>query len=200
MTAVGQLAPDEDQQLQSIVGGPSAPRTRPTIPAVLCIRPVRPRSVQAWPLPSPPSLGVYRIPYVDGTSVKVTNDHLSHYPPGPIDLNGLGSEPLRVVAAAARVVRFMEDGFSEKRPGGSPCNNNYVWIEHANGEWTKYSHMRKNSVGVDAGLDVGDPCSRQFLGIQSDVGCARASTCTSRSGCQRTRPTRSKPTEISSAT
>ena len=129
------------------------------------------RSSMAAPLA--PSLGVYRIPYVDGTSVKVTNDHLSHSPPGPIDLNGLGSEPLRVVAAAAGVVKLVEEGFSENRPDRRPCKNNYVWIEHANGEWTKYSHMRKGSVSGVAGLREGCPVeSGQLLGIESDVGCA----------------------------
>ena len=118
------------------------------------------------------SAGLYVIPFSAGTDVKVTGDHLTHNPPNRIDMVGLNGDD-RITAAAAGTIRFIQDGFSEKRPGGSPCNNNYVWIEHANGEWTKYSHMRKNSVGVDAGLDVGDTVQTgRFLGIQSDVGCA----------------------------
>ena len=101
------------------------------------------------------SAGLYVIPFAPGTDVKVTGDHLTHNPPNRIDMVGLNGGD-RITAAAPGTIRFIQDGFSEKRPGGSPCNNNYVWIEHANGEWTKYSHMRKNSVGVDAGLDVGD--------------------------------------------
>jgi hypothetical protein len=47
------------------------------------------------------------------------------------------------------------DSHSENRPDQDPCNNNYVWIEHPNGEWTKYSHMIKNSVRRGAGLSEG---------------------------------------------
>jgi hypothetical protein len=34
------------------------------------------------------------------------------------------------------------------RPDGNPCNNNFVWIEHPNGEWTKYTLMlRRTGLG-----------------------------------------------------
>jgi len=45
-----------------------------------------------------------------------------------------------------------------------------VWIEHANGEWTKYTHFETDSV-TDLGwaigdhIDAGDP-----LGFEGDVG------------------------------
>jgi len=45
------------------------------------------------------------------------------------------------MAAADGVIRFIVDKFSENRSGQTPCNNNYVWIEHADNEWTKYSHL-----------------------------------------------------------
>jgi len=59
--------------------------------------------------------------------------------------------------------------------------NNFVWIEHSNGEWTKYTHMRRGSVGQ--GMDNnGNPGAGRFvgeyvgagtpLGIESDVGLA----------------------------
>ena len=81
--------------------------------------------------------------------------------------------PYEIVAAAPGTVRFIVDSFSEARPGQSPCNNNYVWIEHANGEWTKYSHMTQNSTTEDAGLTVGDTVDTgEFLGYEDDVGCA----------------------------
>jgi hypothetical protein len=117
------------------------------------------------------SAGLYVIPFAAGTDVKVTGDHLTHKPKNRIDMVGLNGD--RITAAAAGTIRFIQDGFSENRPGGKPCNNNYVWIEHPNGEWTKYSHMREDSVREDAGLDVGDTVRPgTFLGIQSDVGCA----------------------------
>jgi murein DD-endopeptidase MepM/ murein hydrolase activator NlpD len=90
------------------------------------------------------SKGVYRIPYDDGVTVKVTNDHLKHNPPGRIDMHGDGgSKPYKIVAAADGRIRFIVDNFSKQidSSSGEPCTNNYVWIEHSNGEWTKYSHM-----------------------------------------------------------
>jgi hypothetical protein len=61
--------------------------------------------------------------------------------------------------------------------GGPPgcttaCRNNYVWIRHANGEWTKYTHMKVGSVTAE-GLVVGQwvPAGRR-LGIEGNVGWA----------------------------
>lgn len=119
------------------------------------------------------SKNIYRIPFAAGTRVKVTRDHLTHTPQTRIDMIAVGSDPGKVVAAADGVVRFIVDSFSENRPGRSPCNNNYVWIEHENGEWTKYSHLAKGSVTGNAGLSVGDRVTAgSFLGTESDVGCA----------------------------
>lgn len=62
-------------------------------------------------------------------------------------------------------------------PAGTTCGsgtdgdgpNNYVWIEHPNGEWTKYTHLRTNSALVSVGQNVvpGTP-----LGVEGDVGFA----------------------------
>ena len=98
------------------------------------------------------SKGVYRIPFENGTEVHVTNDHLKHKPVGRIDMSGRGGDgEYKIVAAADGTVRFIEDSFSAQIQNdddpdtpNKPCTNNYVWIEHANGEWTKYSHMQKD--------------------------------------------------------
>lgn len=51
------------------------------------------------------------------------------------------------------------------------CANNYIWMEHQGGEWTKYSHLATNTVSNDAGLAVGDfVVAGTFLGYESDVG------------------------------
>lgn len=119
---------------------------------------------------APQSQGFYAIPYLPGTEVHVTNDHLTHSPPNRIDMSGTSGGPYQVVAAASGHVRFIED--SHNVNGGCE-NNNYVWIEHANGEWTKYSHIAQSSASVDAGLSVGDWIQAgQFLGIESNIGCA----------------------------
>lgn len=119
------------------------------------------------------SKNVYRIPFEAGTEVRVSRDHLTHTPPTRIDLGRVGATPGKVVAAADGVIRFIVDKFSENRSGQTPCNNNYVWIEHADNEWTKYSHLTKNSVTGTAGLSVGDNVKAgAFLGTEGDVGCA----------------------------
>ena len=119
------------------------------------------------------SEGVYRVPYANGTTVRVSNDEGSHFPPNRYDLVGTGGIGIyQVVAAAAGTVRRIEDGFGENRPNGDPCNNNFVWIAHPNGEWTKYTHMRQGSVN-DAKLLEGQPViAGQPLGLEGDVGCA----------------------------
>jgi hypothetical protein len=62
------------------------------------------------------------------------------------------------------------DHHRESCCGGS-CANNYVWLEHLGGEWTKYSHLEFESASVHAGLSVGDlVLPGQFLGFESDVG------------------------------
>lgn len=125
------------------------------------------------------SRGVYRIPYANGTKVKVTNDHVDHDPIGRIDMSGReGSGEYKIVAAADGVVRAVVDNFSKRKPKGTrkpgePCENNYVWIEHDNGEWTKYSHMKKDSSTKKAKLSVDKRVTAgTYLGDEGDVGCA----------------------------
>lgn len=122
-----------------------------------------------------PSKGVYRIPYADGTSMRVGRDHLTHTPPGRLDLNGTGGGTYRIVAAAAGKIVGLEDSFDERQDSATAkqCNNNYVWIAHANGEWSKYSHMRKGTTTGKAGLKLNDTVTAgQYLGDEGQVGCA----------------------------
>ena len=122
------------------------------------------------------SKGVYRIPCSNGTKVKVTNNHDKHKPKGRIDMHGTGgSKPYKIVAAADGTVRYIVDNQSKQvdSKSGDPCTNNYVWIEHKNGEWTKYSHMMKNSATQKAKLKVGKFVkSGTYLGDGGKVGCA----------------------------
>ena len=126
------------------------------------------------------SRNIYRIPYASGTSVRISNDHYSHDPQGRYDMVGQGGgvscTPFgySIVAAAAGVIRRIQDSYDIHGPDcSSNCENwnNYVWIEHANGEWSKYSHMMKNSTSSVAGLSVGDTvCAGTFLGYECDIG------------------------------
>lgn len=59
--------------------------------------------------------------------------------------------------------------------------NNFVWIEHPNGEWMKYTHMQRGSIGPTTDNN-GNPGAGRFigefvqagavLGIEGDVGIA----------------------------
>jgi hypothetical protein len=184
---------------------------------------------------SPPSAGIYRIPYADGTSLVVTRDHHNHGPGGTNQGNDridmvAGSPPATVVAAASGVVMAIVDihgnsdidgdgvgaGDGLDVNGGSglllndgvtahtdalehSCQdasadidgdgnldnvpnsaaiglcqnyNNYIWIAHPNGEWSKYTHMATGTIaGAPANLSVGDTVVvGQTLGIEADIG------------------------------
>lgn len=121
------------------------------------------------------SKGVYRIPFGSGTTVKIVNDFNHHSPLGRIDMVGTDGSNYKIVAAADGTVKFVEDSFSAQVESGSgkPCTNNYVWIEHANGEWTKYSHMQKGSTSNKAKISVGQKVKAgTYLGDEGKVGCA----------------------------
>ncbi len=115
------------------------------------------------------SLGLYRIPYANGTSVLVSGDHFSHSPDfNELDLSGEpdnAGQQYTIVAAAAGTIVAMDDSNAEPT-----SSNNYVWIAHANGEWTKYTHFETGSVTA-LGLAVGDAVSAgTVLGFEGDVG------------------------------
>lgn len=121
------------------------------------------------------SKGVYRLPYEDGILVHCTNDHFKHCPRGALDMSGAaGQSSYNVVASADGWIRAINDEDSEECSceGGDNCNNNYVWMEHPNGEWTKYTHVRQNSVD-DLGLAEDDWVSRgTIIGKEGSVGCS----------------------------
>jgi hypothetical protein len=122
-----------------------------------------------------PSKGVYRIPFDNGTTVRITGDAKTHSPVGRIDMVGTGGSNYKIVAAADGIVRYVVDNFSKQVESGSgqPCTNNYVWIEHATGEWTKYSHMQTGSSTNKAKIKVGQSVrAGTYLGDEGTVGCA----------------------------
>ncbi len=125
---------------------------------------------------APQSQGIYRLPFANGTHVKVFWDFTTHRPPGRVDLVAIdGSEPYRVVAAASGRIVAIEDRYTQRQVGGPGvvCHQNYVWIAHPNGEWTNYSHVAHDSVTKKAGLKVGDEVKAgQYIGDEGEVGCA----------------------------
>ena len=135
-------------------------------------------TLQAAETPPPPvaSAGRYRLPYADGTQLRVFDDTRTHRPRARIDLVATGPrKPYRIVAAAAGTVMMIQDGYGERQSGraASECRNNQLWIAHPNGEWTGYSHMARGSATGLAKLKVGQKVrAGQLLGIEGDVGCA----------------------------
>ncbi len=116
----------------------------------------------------PMSTGVYRFPYADNTQVRVTNDAWTHRPFGRIDMSGRnGGGTYFIAAADDGVIMAIVDTNVEPTD-----NNNYVWIAHSNGEWTKYSHVDTGSVS-SRGWQVGNLISSgAIIGVESDIGLA----------------------------
>jgi hypothetical protein len=143
-----------------------------------------------------PAFGTYRLPYADGTEVKVSRDFTTHDPLGRYDLKGQGDGPFSIVASAPGWVRVISD----QNAGGDEVFNNFVWIEHPYpfcqpdgvtwpgkpadydetcieclgefcNEWTKYSHLETDSASGDARLSVGQFVQAgTFLGSEGSVG------------------------------
>ena len=97
------------------------------------------------------SSGVYRIPYQDGGRVYITRDYVKHA--GKIDMVGQTGKLL--VAAADGWIRSVVEHHNIRCCSHS-CDkyNNYIVIEHPNGEWSKYLHIKYNSARVSVGQYV----------------------------------------------
>lgn len=132
----------------------------------------------------PLSHGWYRIPYGTGEFIRVSQDHVTHSPPIKedwVDINGGPLQQIPIVAAADGRIRSIVDDntvcCSDKANdvNCSACNNS-VWIEHANGEWTKYSHFQTGTVTspLVANLDTNDCVVQgQLLGYEGQIGHTR---------------------------
>jgi Peptidase family M23 len=121
--------------------------------------------------------GLYRIPYGNATSVEVVTNVWNHSPLGCFDMYGKGGTDYNIVAAAGGWIRAIRD-FNDVACGGSSCcndKNNYIILEHQNGEWSSYIHLRHNSIS-DLGHAVGNWVEAgTVLGLEGDVGCATGS-------------------------
>lgn len=60
--------------------------------------------------------------------------------------------------------------------GSCTLYNNYVWLEHPNGEWSKYTHLGTGTPTIEAGLTIGEWVDAgQLLGFEDDIGQASGS-------------------------
>jgi hypothetical protein len=114
------------------------------------------------------SIGKYQIGFKTGTKVYVSRDVLKHNPLGRIDMSGTGAGPdYEIAAARSGVIRAIVDTNAEPTEDG-----NYVWLEHPDGEWSKYSHFQTGTV-TKRGHKVGDSVAAgTVLGLEGDVGLA----------------------------
>lgn len=118
--------------------------------------------------------GIYRIPYATNVELFVNSDVYSHDPTGKYDLVTDASEPV-IVAAADGWVRWIVEEFDTSCHNGTTCCwefNNYVVIEHPNGEWSQYTHMDQGSVSA-AGITLNEWVTAGTpLGTEGTVGCS----------------------------
>jgi murein DD-endopeptidase MepM/ murein hydrolase activator NlpD len=139
-------------------------------------------AVERAPVPSAYAYasGRYRLPYNNLAAVYVSRDYYSHTPVGSLDMRF--KDGSQVVAAASGTIRAIVDhhtveGCTDSSTVVGKCSdyNNYVWIQHSNGEWSKYSHLKTNSV-KSRGWRVGSRISAgQVVGLQGNVGASHGS-------------------------
>lgn len=124
------------------------------------------------------SYGTYRLPYSNGVTLRVSQDHLTHNPNKTrYDLvgqsGGIGTNFPIVAAAAGTVMIIVDNNNVTCTTNGCSAFNNYVWLRHSNGEWSKYTHFVRGSVRTNAGLTVGsNVVAGQYLGNEGAVGAA----------------------------
>lgn len=123
------------------------------------------------------SNGLYRIGYEDGVEIVVGSDVYTHDPLGKYDIGTNANDP-DIVAAAPGWIRWIEEDNSDDchpMGDGNPCCwwlNNYVVIEHPNGEWSQYTHIQQWSA-TNAGIAVGNWVEAGTpIGIEGTVGCS----------------------------
>ncbi|RYE12478.1 MAG: M23 family metallopeptidase [Sphingobacteriales bacterium] len=118
--------------------------------------------------------GLYRVPYSNGVTASIASNVWSHSPLGCMDIIAQNCTDCGIVAAAGGWIRAIRD-FHNTSCGGSSCCpefNNFIILEHPNGEWSSYIHLKQNSITnlgheIDDWVDVGT-----LLGYEGTVGCS----------------------------
>lgn len=125
------------------------------------------------------SSGLYRLPYANSVNMTVGSDVYTHSPRGKYDLVTSASNPT-IVAAADGWVRWIQEDFDTSCvtiQGGQIISccwqfNNFVVIEHPNGEWSQYTHMDEGSTS-NAGISMNEWVTAGTpLGTEGTVGCS----------------------------
>ncbi|KQZ82327.1 hypothetical protein ASD56_15820 [Microbacterium sp. Root166] len=113
---------------------------------------------------APRSAGTYRVPFANGTAVSVTAGPHEHRVAYDLD----GGDDAEVVAAASGWVRALVDDRAAPLRAADGPNENFVWIEHPNGEYTRYSRLAAGTVAATwregDWIDAGEVIGRQGAG------------------------------------
>ena len=124
------------------------------------------------------SEGIYRAPYPNGTNITMGSDVNTHNPLGKYDM-WADNANTQIVAAASGWIRGIQETFDtacftvvNNVVSCCPQFNNYVIIQHQNGEWSGYTHIQVNSataqgISLNQFVTAGTP-----LGIEGSVGCS----------------------------
>lgn len=116
------------------------------------------------------SNGEYQIGYKTGTKVRVTSDTVGHggFGQGKIDMSGTQAGPnYQIAAARSGVIRKIVDTNAEPT-----TEANLVYIEHADGEWSKYVHLKTGTVKMLGHMEGDFVAAGTILGEEGDVGLA----------------------------
>jgi hypothetical protein len=93
------------------------------------------------------SKGIYRMPYLELTSVHVNENHITSCPRGEISFSAARDyyyDDRFVVAAADGWVRNYYTSTAYNPNTGEDFFISVLWMEHPNGEWTMYENVLKD--------------------------------------------------------
>ena len=114
---------------------------------------------------------VYRLPYRNNQSYRVGQSHngsFSHQGNWQYSIDFMMPEGTPIVAAREGIVARVEEGNSEGGPSDEFKNKaNYIYIEHQDGTFGEYAHLKKNGVLVNVGTKVQ---KGQVIGISGNTG------------------------------
>lgn len=124
------------------------------------------------------SEGLYRVPYENGLNINMGSDVWTHNPPGKYDMWADDADK-KIVAAADGWIRGIQESFDTacfvNNGGMITCCwqlNNYVIMEHPNGEWSGYTHIQEGSA-TDQGISLNDWVNAgTAIGVEGNVGCS----------------------------
>jgi hypothetical protein len=124
------------------------------------------------------SEGLYRVPYENNQTINMGSDVWTHNPLGKYDMWADNADK-KIVAAADGWIRGIQESFDTmcfvNNGGMITCCwqlNNYVIMQHPNGEWSGYTHIKVGSA-TDQGISLNQwVTAGTAIGVEGSVGCS----------------------------